>query len=130
MPNGPCANSDHVRLMRPLISPITRGVNNILFFPCITYIHAAPRKNYIFIPVGYRVPTAFHLPVIFFFPRFYHISVHRRIYIITHTYIYIYTRHVRRVYICLISCRGIYSIYHVYLLYAYTAVGSESIGGR
>jgi len=30
-------NSDHVRLMRPLISPITRGVNNILFFPIYTY---------------------------------------------------------------------------------------------
>lgn len=53
--------------MRPLISPITPGVNNILFFSFFVFFpFSADRKNYIFIPVGYRVPTAFHLPVFFY----------------------------------------------------------------
>lgn len=86
---GP-ANSDHVRLMRPLISPITRGVNNILFFPCTTCMRenaVGPEKKITF---SFRSDIAFRPHSIYrlFFcfplppPRFYHISVHRCIYII------------------------------------------------
>lgn len=39
------ANSDHVRLMRPLISPITRGVNNILFPPSVYICVRADREK-------------------------------------------------------------------------------------